>query len=246
MDLLRRNTSRKQHGAARELRFRHFLIGSIVVSLLLIVFVLLLTTRSHLSSHHLPFSLRSSSALDPLPPLPRFFQNYPTLEAYGPVADAHWETLLLSPNGGFIKVQRNETFVESWGISMFHALHCLRMLRDALAPTSSEHSEHSHHSRTTHLTHCFTYLAQSLLCAADDTIEAPVPEYNRHGEITGFRVDGIGVQHKQCRDPALLYAVASKTEQSPLTRDWPGLQGAKELIWDSSVWENGKCVGEIF
>lgn len=243
MDLLRRNTSRKQHGATREVRIRRFLVASILVSLLLIVFVLLLNPRSQ------PFSLRSSSAHDPLPSLPRFFQNYPTLESYGPIADSHWENLLLSPNGGFIKVQRNETFVESWGISMFHALHCLRMLRDALAPTPSEHSEHSehsHHFRPTHLTHCFTYLAQSLLCAADDTIEAPVPEYNRHGEITGFRVDGIGVQHKQCRDPALLYAVASKTEQSPLAREWPGLQGAKELIWDSSVWENGKCVGDIF
>jgi hypothetical protein len=232
--------------STRRVHAHRFLLGSIVVVLLIVVFVLLISPWSHLSSHHLLSTLRPSSAPNSLPHLPRVFQNYPTFEEYGPIADAHWDILLSSPNGGFIKVQRNETFVESWGISMFHALHCLRMFRDALAPSPSEHSEHSYHSRPTHLTHCFTYLAQSLLCAADDTIEAPVPEYNRYGEIMSFHIDGIGVQHKQCRNPALLYDVATKTEQTPLSQDWPGPHGGKGLRWTSSVWENGKSVSDIF
>ena len=37
--------------------------------------------------------------------------------------------MALPRKGGFLWVEYNETANEAWGISMFHALHCLKMLR---------------------------------------------------------------------------------------------------------------------
>ena len=45
------------------------------------------------------------------------------------VGDLAWSSKLQTPEGGFLWVRYNETVKEGWGVSMLHALHCLKMLR---------------------------------------------------------------------------------------------------------------------
>ena len=75
------------------------------------------------------------------------------------------------PQRGLLWVQRNETYKQAWGISMFHALHCLEMIRDevddrtrhqmhdAMLGRSAGYREHDHH-REDHVHHCLAYIAQ--------------------------------------------------------------------------------------
>ena len=66
---------------------------------------------------------------DHLPSRTTLFRERPILEDLSPSADEAWEQTLLTRKGGFLWVEFNETSSEAWGISMFHALHCLKMLR---------------------------------------------------------------------------------------------------------------------
>ena len=51
---------------------------------------------------------------------------------------------------------------------------------------------------TPHVHHCFNYLRQTILCAADMTLEEGVPEIGI--DVTGeLAVDGLGMTHT-CRD----------------------------------------------
>ena len=99
-----------------------------------------------------------------------------------PAGDPHWEAIL-PPNGGFILAEREEangsTVTISTGISMFHQLHCLQIIRKAIQGymgandcMSVEHEQgedemthehgathHDHHDQT-HWVHCLDYLAQ--------------------------------------------------------------------------------------
>lgn len=74
-------------------------------------------TASHTLALHLP------------PEKTTLFRERPILEDLSPFADEAWEQTLLTSRGGFLWVEFNETSNEAWGISMFHALHCLKMLR---------------------------------------------------------------------------------------------------------------------
>lgn len=74
------------------------------------------------------------------------------------------------PKWGGLWVRRNETYKQGWGISMFHALHCLEMIRDHfedkashqmsdISGRSADNGEHDH-EKETHVQHCFAYIAQ--------------------------------------------------------------------------------------
>lgn len=80
-----------------------------------------------------------------------------------------WATRPLSEKGGLLWVQYNETFQVTWGISMFHALHCVEMLRMSLTGGPMAHSGSGEDSTapmdeegndTNHLSHCLDYIAQ--------------------------------------------------------------------------------------
>ena len=109
------------------------------------------------------------------------FQAIPDLEDLSGAGDHVWSTKLLTPHGGFLRVQYNDTFEQNWGISMFHGLHCLQLIRSnlvqanarlsdqAMAATHASHDHHGAHEQgggigTTgtndHLGHCFAYIAQ--------------------------------------------------------------------------------------
>ncbi|KAL5323798.1 hypothetical protein ACEPPN_008340 [Leptodophora sp. 'Broadleaf-Isolate-01'] len=88
--------------------------------------------------------------------------------------DNAWSEILMPPNSGFIRVKHNETYVIDWGISVFHALHCLSLLRTMLQDNLAEavsawHPQHSSYSQVesaqflheAHIPHCIGYLTQT-------------------------------------------------------------------------------------
>jgi hypothetical protein len=75
----------------------------------------------------------------------------------------------LTHNGGFLRLLANETSAIGYGVSMYHQIHCIEMLREALVPSESSEDHHHHHygetvtmpgEETDHLIHCLDYLAQ--------------------------------------------------------------------------------------
>lgn len=107
------------------------------------------------------------------------FDEIKALEDLDYEGDEAWDKLF-PPSGGYLFLTSNETSSpwEPWGISMFHSLHCLQMLRDTIQNLESrlnqsnnehqddQHREHSHGggsgaaSASTHYKHCFAYIAQ--------------------------------------------------------------------------------------
>lgn len=106
------------------------------------------------------------------PNIPREFTTQPALEDLSHKGDEAWATELFTPHGGFLVVRRNETTNEKWGVSMFHGLHCLQMIRSALQQAreieissipgdhGGHHEHHSEHLEESHLQHCFSYITQ--------------------------------------------------------------------------------------
>lgn len=98
------------------------------------------------------------------------FDANPVLEDMSPENDELWSSTLTTARDGFIWVKHNETFNYQMGISMFHGLHCLKMLRAMLqskmhqhpdATSSSENDQaETHFLHETHMPHCISYLAQ--------------------------------------------------------------------------------------
>ncbi|KAL8922103.1 MAG: hypothetical protein Q9172_003708 [Xanthocarpia lactea] len=174
--------------------------------------------------------------------IPTIFQDKPILEDLSPSADAEWERALLTPKGGFLWVRYKETAERPYGISMFHGLHCLKMLREVIQSSRSgmdggEHSVkdggHGKGQSMDHIGHCIGYIAQHLMCAADSTIEPSKVTLDKDGQATQFMVDGEGYQH-QCRDHSGLRRIVEQSEK----------QAVKEWVWRmgdtvESVWPLG-------
>ncbi|QKX60767.1 uncharacterized protein TRUGW13939_07913 [Talaromyces rugulosus] len=90
-----------------------------------------------------------------------------------PESDAAWESLF--PKGkGFFK--HPIIAPETSGLTVFHTLYCLNVLRQvyyaafkvSLLP---DHEEHSYLSDPHHVRYCFDYLQQNLMCSADTNLE---------------------------------------------------------------------------
>ncbi|KAF9020771.1 hypothetical protein BDZ89DRAFT_1164078 [Hymenopellis radicata] len=89
-----------------------------------------------------------------------------------------WRTTDMFPaSNGFIKLGPNG---RKFGIAMFHQMHCLQKIRDAIVQGDA-----GHHTR-----HCLNLLRQTVLCASDTTLD---PMINKHS------IDGLGIVHV-CRD----------------------------------------------
>ncbi|KAL2870032.1 uncharacterized protein BJX67DRAFT_378582 [Aspergillus lucknowensis] len=164
-----------------------------------------------------------------------------------------WETLLIPPAGGGIRVDeatidhlddypeikaRNGAKV-GLGIAMMHQLHCLIVLRglifkensvDAVNSTSDPHMLGDKAKDEDHWSHCFDYIAQALLCAADDTLEKP-KKVVQDGDAW-WHVDGVGAVH-QCKDPRPLWEMSMRTEVEPADMSrWREGTGAREYFAD--------------
>jgi len=167
------------------------------------------------------------------------FRNRPELEDMGEVGDRLWSQISSTSQGGFIWVRHNETYKTGYGVSMFHALHCLSMVRDALKGPGRAMSDHMSHSRAEsrgsnaehemHTSHCLSYIAQSLLCSADGTLEQPRTLKDDAGNVIRDDVTGEDIVH-QCKGADFLRESIEATERSALTST-PDLK-AGATIWD--------------
>lgn len=97
--------------------------------------------------------------------------------------DHFWDSLF-PPNGGYIEARGNDQSRHDYGISMYHQLHCLQMIRSAIQALQSQveresaivhddtHMAHAHtqsearhsHPESHHWLHCFDYLRQVRPC----------------------------------------------------------------------------------
>ncbi|KIM89628.1 hypothetical protein PILCRDRAFT_1964 [Piloderma croceum F 1598] len=95
-----------------------------------------------------------------------------------------WHSLDYFPKGpGFVRLGPNG---RQFGVSMFHQIHCLNMIRMALINGADGHSGH-----------CMNFLRQAILCAADTTIE-----------------DTAEVTHV-CKDWTQVYAHVTENQNGP-------------------------------
>ncbi|KAJ9252205.1 hypothetical protein DTO271D3_2161 [Paecilomyces variotii] len=174
------------------------------------------------------------------------FRKIDILEDMGPAGDEAWDSLLLPKKGGYIFARPEDPAsneAEPWGITMFHSLHCLSMLRSAIQEQQGENSSNAHvhnhnHNHTrrdgvedvNHTVHCLSYLAQALTCCGDGTLEKAIhlDEPDRR-----FAINGQGVWH-QCRDTSLLWDITMKSTREPVDR-WVSRRG--ETVY--SVWGKG-------
>jgi hypothetical protein len=98
------------------------------------------------------------------------FTPHPEFEDFSSKSDFEWDRLL-TPNGGFL-VREIDNKQENWGISMFHQLHCVQMIRTELQrlmniTTSDDLQPKDYHGMATavphdseHVGHCLDYLRQ--------------------------------------------------------------------------------------
>ncbi|KAH7919979.1 hypothetical protein BV22DRAFT_1040402, partial [Leucogyrophana mollusca] len=111
---------------------------------------------------------------------------------------AEWRTTDLFPRAnGFVKLgKQGRTF----GVSMFHQMHCLMMIRKAVIEKDSADS-HTHH--------CLNFIRQAILCASDTTLD-PLRN-DGHGKLRGS--DGVSVVHV-CRDWEKVYDYVRMNQMS--------------------------------
>lgn len=150
---------------------------------------------------------------------------------------------LLQDSRQIIKIDQGNSFARmsspgeetrSYGVSMFHQLHCLEMLRGAIH--KRQHESHQHGSRAVardrleapehvlkadkpmsleeHLDHCLDYLSQAAMCSADDTLEPSFDGVLETGEKV-IVIDGVGTYH-QCKSTEGLHNVMLQSQKKPL------------------------------
>ncbi|KAF7354388.1 hypothetical protein MVEN_01127600 [Mycena venus] len=98
-------------------------------------------------------------------------------------AYSDWRSTDVFPHGnGFVKLGPEG---RSFGVAMFHQMHCLQIIRSAIVQGGPDH----------HARHCLNLLRQTVLCASDTTLDA----------LTSNRgTDGVGTVHV-CRDWQTVY-----------------------------------------
>ncbi|KAI1081557.1 hypothetical protein F5B20DRAFT_579419 [Whalleya microplaca] len=135
-----------------------------------------------------------------------------------------WWDSLLTPNGGFLIVEEKNREIAKYGVSMFHQLHCLSMIRSMLLG-GEMHMGHirdeSHGVKESesaedrdHWLHCFDYLIQGILCSADDSLEKSIKVLGP-GSKEEDVINGMGHEH-QCRNATLLYDYVLQSEPVPV------------------------------
>jgi hypothetical protein len=123
------------------------------------------------------------------------FEDSKHYSTSGPTAWSEWDLLDSFPEGhGFVRLGPNGRL---FGVSMFHQIHCLQMIRLALINGPNDHSGH-----------CLNFLRQAILCNSDTTLD---PVYIS-GSMAGS--DGLGVTHI-CRDWSQVYEYIKENQQGP-------------------------------
>lgn len=144
-----------------------------------------------LLSSHPNFAMFSSDKHQSTAHINVVFSEHENYQNLSHVYDSLWKQLL-APNGGFL-IRTDGNQQHRYGISMYHQLHCLQMIRTAIQdlqgvePVSgSKHDSNSHmqhhkdqgpatnaHPGPDHYLHCLDYLRQvSTLARAGGNVEA--------------------------------------------------------------------------
>jgi len=157
----------------------------------------------------------------PVPNMPRelitFEKNASFIDRPSPETDRAWEDLY-PPGRGFVYIENGVQYGfepgeatrdgrELYSISLYHQIHCLRLIRDNFwkvldaIETKDQDSvweEYQNQLGNHHAFHCFDYILQSLRCAGDMALEWPM-------EVDGHRntYDGYGVKH-ECKSQSAM------------------------------------------
>ncbi len=115
-------------------------------------------------------------------------ENTVHYQIYTTDASSEWGSVF-PPGGGFLYLGASG---RPFGLSMFHQLHCLNRIRQAME--TRKFGQHVHH--------CFNYLRQTILCGANPTLEPVVP-------ILGVRSVNAEVP-RVCRDWTAVYELVEK------------------------------------
>ncbi|KAM3537566.1 hypothetical protein ARSEF1564_009511 [Beauveria bassiana] len=86
---------------------------------------------------------------------------------------------------------------EAYGISMFHQIHCLVAIRNAIRTRTFDDQ---------HLDHCLDYLRQAIMCTGDTTLEKVIKDDS--GKFKP-EIDGWGTVH-ECRSWHMLFEFAER------------------------------------
>ncbi|RDW69104.1 uncharacterized protein DSM5745_08864 [Aspergillus mulundensis] len=159
------------------------------------------------------------------------------LKTFFPAAPSPNDNLLsdarLTANGGFFMAQaqaqdstKPNAKAHGYGVSMLHQSHCIDMLRAALftPQTQNGHEHHAAHLQprrdglreldvldAEHLGHCLDYIAQGIVCCADDTLEPRVLDPERKVAV----INGMGVRHR-CRDARGVLEAVGRSQREPV------------------------------
>jgi hypothetical protein len=164
---------------SREPLWPHILIAVIATLVLLVLtfnYQLVAALKDFASTDYASSCPSPSPFTIGLPSTKTLFHERSVLDDLSPSADEVWERTALTRKGGYLWVEFNETANEAWGISMFHALHCLKMLRLAVRSSGmvksvagSGFDSNGNHGKGTlnhpdmdpvHIGHCIGYIAQ--------------------------------------------------------------------------------------
>ncbi|OJA16844.1 hypothetical protein AZE42_03620 [Rhizopogon vesiculosus] len=131
----------------------------------------------------------------------------------GIMAWSEWNSLDYFPRGhGFVRlgpngiiftpscVRRSPFAGRIFGISMFHQIHCMEMIRLALIHGPNKRSGH-----------CLNFLRQTILCNSDITLDPLLDDSD--GTMGG--TDGLGVTHV-CRDWSQVYSYVAENQKGPM------------------------------
>ncbi|THU98091.1 hypothetical protein K435DRAFT_661638 [Dendrothele bispora CBS 962.96] len=149
------------------------------------------------------------------------FENSNKSAISGSAADSEWKSFFPSNNGFLVKSVENNTVF--FGISAFHAIHCLDTVRRILemhynvasVETINKFKEEPADATFYHIHHCLIYLREMLTCNADPTLEHDM-YYENGTEVRG----GDGTKH-MCRDFKALYDISEESDKA--ARSWCGV-----------------------
>ncbi|KAJ8091647.1 hypothetical protein AAF712_014021 [Marasmius tenuissimus] len=136
------------------------------------------------------------------------YESDPQWEAVGGAA---WGYVRLKPNNSEDASSDSHGKRRMFSITMFHELHCLRLLNLAFDESDAV-GEH-------HITHCLNYLRQMALCDSDLTLE-PYDWEERHAGDLGGESEGLHIQGA-----------------THVCRDWTQVMGLVEENWHEWVTE---------
>ncbi|KZT02852.1 uncharacterized protein LAESUDRAFT_660898, partial [Laetiporus sulphureus 93-53] len=112
---------------------------------------------------------------------------------YGLYADEEWKSSI-PVGGGFLQTSTSDSGEKNFAaMSLYHQLHCLNHLSQAIAFGQNVSGPETHHAG-----HCLGYLRQMILCHSDITLE-PVGWIEDFDGSIVKGATGIGVTH-ECRD----------------------------------------------